>query len=201
LAESDRLKFLQLAPASNSSVSAVTPRLSPDLQRTLLLAMARELGWLTPAEIESLRNGSQSTATNRTGVDFVDLRPAASGAPTSPKVQKADGQIADAGTSPPAASTLVSGGIIPAFVSGDSMVVAIDSSVAPTGSSVTFWVGVPGQAQQPMGTTVLGENPTAVTIPFASRSADGLNLIITAGTVAGGSNVIGQFFAPPASHP
>jgi hypothetical protein len=52
-----------------------------------------------------------------------------------------------------------------------------------------------------MGTTVLGENPTAVTIPFASRSADGLNLIITAGTVAGGSNVIGQFFAPPASHP
>jgi len=201
LAESSRLKFLQLASPSNASGVASTPRLSADLQRTLFFAMARELGWLTPAEIEALRDGPPGTAPNRIAVEFVDLRPGTNRLANLPQLPKADAQVAYAAAStPPPTSPPTSGAAIPAFISGDNMVLAIDSSLAPTGSAVTFWAGTPGQ-QQPLGTTVIGENPAAVTIPFVSTSASGWNVTVIAATPGGGSNVIGQFSAHATTSP
>src|SRR5207247_643769 len=102
-----------------------TARVSPDLQRALFLAMARELGWLTPAEIEA--------ASNRTGVAFVDLRQGTNNVANTSGLPKADLQAAEASAASSVAAG--SGGAIPVFTSTDSASFAVDSSVATNGST------------------------------------------------------------------
>jgi anti-sigma factor RsiW len=191
LSERGRLKFLQL-PSPNHGEATVPQRISPDLQRALFLAMARELGWLTSADPDA--------STSRLGVTFVDLRPGTNRVTNPPEIQRIDTGIATAIANPqgPSNGSTV-GGTIPAFVSGDSMTVAVDSSMAPSGSTVTFWTGPAGQDQQAIGTIVMSDNPAAVTIPFASASANGWSVTVTS-TSAGGSNVIGQLFTS-GTHP
>src|SRR5881628_2649042 len=80
LSESSRLKFFQLGPPYAGSNGATTLQVSPDLQRALLLAMARELGW-TPSAAPSDVGGTESTRTAHAGADFVDLRPGSNSVP------------------------------------------------------------------------------------------------------------------------
>jgi hypothetical protein len=170
------------------------------LRRALFLAMARELGWVSFSDLDPTRLGSQVVLTNRMGVDLVDLRPAAnrvSSPENPPEAQVADTAAPGNSSGSPPATT---GNAIPAFVSGDTMILAIDASVAPAGSAVTFWSGTPGQ-QQPIGSTVVGANPAAVTIPFVARAANGWNVTVIAAPPGGSSNVIGQFAIPPTSQP
>ena len=183
LAESSRLKFLQLTPPSNATGTSTTARVSPELQRALFLAMARELGWLSPAEIEA--------DSNRTGVAFLDLR--TNRVVNTPDLQKGDLQAVE--TSATSASSVASGGAIPVFTKGDSVFVGIDSSVATNGSTVTFLTGVPGEPQQTLGSTVVTNNPSVVIVPANA------NVTIVAGTAAGGSIVIGQLSAAGTTHP
>ncbi|HTL16335.1 MAG TPA: hypothetical protein VL793_03815 [Patescibacteria group bacterium] len=194
LAESSRLKFVQLAPPGNADRNASTRPFSPELQRVLFLAMARELGWIT-AETDGVKNGINTT--DPLGVDFVDLRPGTNRVANPPEFQRNEAAANATGGGP---NTQTPGGGIPAFVLGDSMVLALDTSMAPSGSVVTVSTGPVGQSQQPIGTMVLGDNPTAVIIPFASTSANGQTLTVTANS-AGGSSVIGQISTSPAIHP
>ena len=62
---------------------------------------------------------------------------------------------------------------IPAFTSGNNVVVAIDQSIVPAGTQVNFL----NQDQQPIGYTTVGDNPVVITIPTSL----GGNLFITAG--------------------
>lgn len=193
LAENGRLKFVQLAPPGNADGDGSTRRLSPELQRVLFLAMARELGWITAGETDGVRNNTADPL----GVDFVDLRPGTNRVANPPEFQRNEAAANATGGGP---NTQTAGGGIPAFVLGDSMVLALDTSLAPSGSVVTVSTGPVGQSQQPVGTMVLGDNPVAVLIPFASTSANGQTVTVRAFS-AGGSSVIGQFSTPTAIHP
>lgn len=158
LSESNRIKFYQLVSASSASVDANVAPLSPGLQRALLMAIARELGWL-PVESKSdaqTGGGTGQTPVNIDGVDFVDLRPNTNRVAYQPPVQP---RAQSAATEPPGTS-------IPVFVAGDNLVVAVDSTVAPPDSSVTFTVTDANQ-NEISGTATLGENPMVVTIPLS----------------------------------
>ncbi len=203
LAEPGRIKFFMLPQPSNSSPNALLGRLAPEVQRALFLALARELGWQAISE-EQTGNSASSGQTNRTGVDFVDLRTGTNAAPNPPRLPEPELQITSPSTPTPTLPTTPSGGPIPGFVSGDNLVVAIDSSIAPAGSHLSFWSGTDNQPQQLIGTATLGNNPAVVTVPIATASAagSGLNLSVVASTPGGSSNVIG-YFPPPTNitHP
>jgi len=90
-----------------------------------------------------------------------------------------------------ASTTIDSSGNIPGFISGTNLVLALDDSVVPRGSAVSFWVASDTHGQHLLGTTTTGEDPTVVTVPTATTS--GWNLTITANSGSGSSNVVGQF--------
>lgn len=196
LSESSRLKFFQLGPTSNGGAGATNAIPSPELQRALLLAMARELGWLqSPGSTQS-----GSTQANQGGVDFVDLHPGTNET-TTPTNLQSQIETEPADTSEPPSQMSASASTIPGFVSGTNVVLAFDSSVVPTGSDLTFWTGNSIQGFQSLGSAVLGNNPLVVAIPFANATLDGRNFTVTAGTSSGSSNVIGQFPPPGLTPP
>ena len=139
------------------------------------MAMAREVGWVPSAN-----------PTNQFDIDFVDFRPNTNGTPSSlpvlPKDETPATEISGASSAPIATS-----GTIPAFVSGNNIVIAIDSTIAPSGSQLTFSAAPDNQAQQTLGTTILGDNPLVVTL--GGFSTNGGTLTITAGTFVGPSNI------------
>lgn len=204
LTESNRIKFFQLTSASDGSGAATTvQQLSPALQRALFLAMARELGWVQSANptpgVESEGGISHWGSTNPLNVDFVDLRPNTNGTANPLQVQpKVQTQVAGASEPPP--PPVAPGGTIPAFSSGDKLIVAVDSTIAPSGSHLTFSAETANQGQQPLGTAVLGDNPLVVMLPLVAASENGWTLTATAGTAFGISNII-HFSTPGTNNP
>ena len=173
LLETNRLKFFQLASASDSATESNAP-LSPGLQRALFLAMARELGWLPVPGVS-----------NFPGVHFVDFR-TGSNVVTNPQPQIETQPLESE-------SNLQASGNVPGFQSGTNAFLAFDSTVVGPGATLSFWSGADGQSYQLIGSSVMGNSPTIVTVPFSSGS--GTTLTVTAGNGSGGSNIIGQF--PP----
>lgn len=176
LGETNRLKFFQLTPASSNNNGTAPPAaLSPALQRALFLAMARELGWL-PAADASLPAGNAISLPAQAGsgnVDFLDLRTPTNfvaNAPQPPPNNQTSTQATTENSPAPNAAPIA----IPAFTSGNNVVVAIDQSVVPSGTQLNFL----NQNQQSLGTTTLGDNPLVVTIP---TSANGSPVFITTG--------------------
>ena len=88
---------------------------------------------------------------------------------------------------------------IPGFVSGTNAVLAFDPAVLPTGSSLTFVTLRAWANHSSMGTVVLGNNPTVVTVPLDAAAGQGGNVTVILSTSAGASSIIGQFPVPPAS--
>jgi len=194
LGETNRIKFLQFTSSSSPAGDTVGPKLSSAMQRAVLISIGRELGWL-PMTARP-RPGNSHAATTIDGIDFVDLRspnnnpdtppsnpstvPPVNPPPGQPQVES---QIAD-----------VSEPSIPAFVSGDKMVVGLDSSVVPPNSLVTLAL-----ADSSGGTLIwnvaVGNNPTMVTVPIPGGivSEGGLRLTANSVTSSGISNVT-QFF-------
>jgi len=193
---SSQLVFFHLiAPKSEPATGRATTALSPELQRALVVALARELGWFRRADDEPRQKSqsadSEAKPTSQLGVDFADFAPASTETATPPPLPtEAESDAAD--TSRAASTTLASSNAIPGFVSGTNAVLAIDASVAPSGSYVTVWSGTAGSALQPRGSLVLGTNPAVVTIPFANWSTEGWNITVTASGQSGQAYVIGQ---------
>ena len=200
LGESNRIKFFQLSPASAAGSEAVTAQLSPAQQRAVYLSLGLELGWL-PAEAKprvGTPAGGHATVNSVGGVDFVDLRPTKSevGNP-SPTPQTPPATSAQTPAQPGTESQPSDAApAIPAFVSGDKLIVALDPSMVPPNSSLSFSAN-----GSPLGTAdgsfVMGNNPLVVTIPFSVGSAYAGGLYLTIGTTSylGQSNTT-QFFVP-----
>ena len=198
LLETNRFKFFQLASASDGAAATNAP-ISPALQRALFVAMARELGWLPPGSGAGLsptggllvgqRETGLPATTNVAGVDFVDLR-SGSNTVTNPQPQPET----PPGDSPDLYLATSSG--VPGFISGTNAVLAFDSTVAVPGAVLRFWSGGTG-GWYAIGSSVLGNNPMVVTVPFSSMG--GGNLTVTSGNSLGSSNVLGQF--PPPGGP
>lgn len=212
LGETNRIKFYHLTTDSNASGNASNPQLSPAMQRAMLVTIGRELGWLPMASKSRVGNGHTTSTID--GIDFVDFRspngnggnqPAsqpsgqpANQAPSQP-VSQPPGQLVNQnpGQQPVETQTAdVAEPSIPAFASGDRLVVGLDSSVAPANSSVTFAIAGTSWAAASWSFT-MGENPTMVTVPFSANSfgGGGLTLIVNSVTPTGISNTM-QFFAP-----
>jgi len=198
LGETNRIKFYQFTSASASNGEAAAPPLSPVMQRAMLISIGRELGVLPMAA--KTHPASGHTASTMGGIDFVDLRTPtgssdnqpANPPPTQPAIQQPDqlqteSQVAD-----------LSEPSIPAFVSGDKLVVGLDPSTVPANSSVTLsFAGTSFGVHPTSWDFAMGQNPTVVTIPFSANyfgSGGGL-LTITTVTGTGISNS-SQFFAP-----
>jgi hypothetical protein len=190
LADAGRLKFFQLVRASGSVASATTATPSSDLQRALLLALARELGWQSADSTQA-----NPARTNQTGIDFVDLHPGADAPENPPTVEPGSTDTLESSL----VATSTTG--IPAFVLGDKAYLAFDSSVLMNGSSLTFFTGTASQGFQTLGTAVFGNNPLVVTIPLANTTHDGLNLTVTAGTPSGTVNTFVPLQTPVSTPP
>jgi len=208
LAEPSRVKFFQLIPTSEVGAGTNVAAPSPELQRALFVAMARELGWSKPVtttaysntgkEQESQTSHSSSTPTNQAEADFVDLQPG-----TNQTAQAADPQPPTEVASDPPSYAFAPTSAIPLFTSGANAFVAVNSSVAPNGSYLTFWTTTDNLSFQSLGTIVIGNRATVARIPmnglYASGAA-GLNLFVTALPVSGSSTPV-QFSTPPATQP
>jgi hypothetical protein len=171
LGEPNRFKFLTLASTANA---APINGLSPQLQRALFLAMARELGWLNasndvmhgPFEDRVLGGG-----TNSLNVDFVDLR-STNGGPVRFKAQTENAKGAtETQPSDPlddgATTQLAGTAAVPAFATADHLVLALDQSVAAPGSELVFGLNLGGHVDL-LGSAVIGNNPMVVTFLSAS---------------------------------
>jgi hypothetical protein len=175
-ADFNRLTFLSIGPeGANGTTSGQIIAPSPELQRALLLGVARQLGWMppSPASPSSVPpppaptplNPNPPAAQNEPSVEFVDLPPVD---PPSSESQTASLQTQS--SSPAAtseASGLQSAASIPGFVSGTNLVFAINSSVVPAGTeTVSFFSGYAGSAPVFRGSVPLGSGATVVTMPF-----------------------------------
>jgi hypothetical protein len=200
LGETDRIKFYQFTsvpvPAGDSA-----PKLSPAMQRAVLISIGRELGWLPMMTKPQPGNGRSAKTID--GIDFVDLRSPNSN-PENPPVNPSSNQPANQQTGQPQVETQiaeVSEPTIPAFAAGDKMVVGLDSSVAPPNSTVALSVSSTSGGTVTWNLTT-GENPTMVTIPLSTINAfavnGGLMLTVNSVTSTGISNIT-QFFTttPP----
>jgi anti-sigma-K factor RskA len=217
LGESNRIKFYHLSPASTANANASTAPLSPGLQRAVFMALARELGWLpaNPPSATQAGGNVPPMPTTVGGVDFIDLRPASQNVVSQPQIQTQNGSgqpTADNNTtaatqvqppaqpqteSPAASPTpIASNPTIPAFVSGDNLVVALDSTVAPLGSSVSL-IATDANQNQTGGSFILGSNPTVVTIPFSYLSDLSTTAYTTGGYTAGGLYFVTMSFQTP----
>jgi hypothetical protein len=167
--------------------------LSPQLQQALFLGMARELGWLD-SESRAEPDGvalEHSRGTNQFPVDFVDLRPRTNFVPSPLTKAELEKQAEESAIQPPAGASVPN---IPAFVSGDSLIVAVDSTIAPSGSQLSF--STRGNVQAPLGTAILGSNPLVVTLPLSTVAGNGGSVIINVNNAGGQSQI--QFVAPVA---
>jgi len=202
LGESNRIKFYHLSAVSTTSGKGSTAPLSPGLQRAVLTALARELGWLPAGSTSATQTGGNFPPIPVTfgGVDFIDLLPGSQTVFSQPQIQSQVGsgrQTADntaAGTqvpplvqpqiesTAPAASpgTTAPDPAIPAFVSGDNLVVAMDSTIVPAGSSVTLTV-LDANQNATGGTFILGNNPAVLTIPLSDLSDPSASPYVVAG--------------------
>lgn len=179
LSETNRIRFVRASGTSANGQGAAIANLSPGLQRALMLAVARQLGWNSGAD---LFESNLPLSEKYPGVDFVDFdrgtnatsRPIAA----QPAIQSGMTDSApteNAGRPEPA---------VPAFVSGETLVVAIDSTVVPQGSELTF---SNGDASQTIGMAFLGENPLVATLSLSGFSSR--TFILTATSVSGVSQV------------
>jgi hypothetical protein len=200
LAETNRIKFYHLNPVAAAGSDAVTAQLSPALQRAVFISLGRELGWLPAASTPrvGLPAGGHPTVNNIEGVDFVDLRPAKNEVGNQAPAQPTPAASAQQPTAPPETESQPTDAApaIPAFISGDKMVVALDPTVVPPNSSLafsTYGLGT-GSAE---GNVVMGSNPMVVTVPYslANSPGGGLSFSISTVTPAGQSNTT-QFFVP-----
>ena len=218
LGESNRIKFYHLSPASAATANASTAPLSPGLQRAVFMALARELDWLPPTSPAGVQAGGNVPPTSTTigGVDFVDLRPGSQSVVSQPQPQTQNGSgqptadnntTAAAQVQPPAqpqaespaassSGTTAPAPTIPAFVSGDNLVVALDSTVVPLGSSVSL-TATDANQNQTGGSFMLGSNPTVVTIPFSGPTDLSTPVYTTGGYTAGGLYVVTLSFQTP----
>ncbi len=190
LAESSRLKFFQLSPPDAAGVVATNAKPSPELQRALLLAMARELGWLqSPGSFQS-----GSTQTNQGAVDFVDLRPETN-ALSAPVNLQSGVETEPTGTPDPLLAS-GSGNAIPGFISNTNVVLAFEPSAStPPGSELNFWTQDSAKGFQLLGSTMVAGNPLVVTFSMGVPNSVGMNFTLTPGNAPGSFNVIGQ--TPP----
>lgn len=187
LAEPGRFKFFPLASASGEAGVTPTAPLSPGLQRAMFYAMARDMGWLPGlAARQNPNGGAGAAATTFAGIDFVDMNSTATTAEASSVA--ASSTSTDATTSEAAPLSVAStGGIgIPGGTSKDYVFFALDKTIVPRGSPVTFWSA---DGQVIIGSTVVNDNPTVVKIPI-NRIGDGMTVSLS--TFAGNSN-IGNF--------
>jgi hypothetical protein len=221
LRETNRIKFYQLTSTSDSDAHAGP--LSPGLQTAMLMATEHELGWATgEANPATSAAGNVITPTTVTigGVDFIDFRPGSHEAVDQPQGGSAQSSAVNVSTTAqvqpqsqpqsssqgqpqtesPVPSTPASGSTIPAFVSGNNLVVALDSTVIPCGSSVTI-TALDANQNAAGGTFVLGNNPAVVTIPLSDGTAavttTGLGWMVNLNSIyPNGQPVNLQFFAP-----
>lgn len=195
IARPGHFKFFRLTPTPATGAPGVP--ISPNLQRALVLAMARELGWMgTPpaAQGSGSSDGTEAPANPAdqnwlsayaTGIDFVDLRSATNR--TEQVVPRTtESESAPAQESSTQAST--ASGAAAGFVSGTNAVVAVDSSVVPRGTTLSFWGTTPSGQSQSLGQTTVGDNPTVVTVPMSA--GDQMNLTVFAASPGGGSNFL-----------
>ncbi|MCL5099293.1 MAG: hypothetical protein M1608_17510 [Candidatus Omnitrophica bacterium] len=169
--------------------------------------MARELGWTPPSgpaeTVESI-GGQQvqvvapaTWPTNIDGVDFVDLRPGDNSVATAPG--PAPLQPAYATELPDMAPA--SSNPIPGFVSGTNLVMAVDSSIVPVGSSLGFWT-LSGGEYYAIGRTTLGMGATVVTIPTSSPRGGSFSYMAVTYTAPDGTTAtIGQLHLPAQEPP
>jgi hypothetical protein len=169
---SSRFTRFQMAPPNANAPAGPTAPPSPELQRALLLALARELGWLQAPEGGFGQGGS-------TGVDFVDLPAVPGGAhPDQPiNPESATNMVAQS-------EELPATGTVPGFTFEGNTVFVIPPALVPGGSGpVTVWSG--GEA---LGTFSVGENPVIVTISSSGANDLNMNLVVSHGTGAGALN-------------
>jgi len=201
LAESNRIKFYQLTPAAAAGNEAAAAQFSPALQRAVFMSIGRELGWLTvePKPRPGIAPAGHTTVKSVDGVDFVDLRPTKNeGAnqspsqPTPPAATSAQQTPVQSETPP----SEMAAAAIPAFVSGDKLVVALDPATVLANSTVTFSIpGLTGGTTD--GSFVMGNNPVVVTMPCSAGTAYSGGWFFTIGTAPlQGSSNLTQFFVP-----
>ncbi|HVU26170.1 MAG TPA: hypothetical protein VHG71_00270 [Verrucomicrobiae bacterium] len=228
LSESSRIKFYHLVSDSVANNNPNPPPLSPGLQRAVSTALARELGWLptTPQSVEQIGGNLPATPMTIAGVDFIDLRPGnnqqqvqlQSQSPSQPQNNQpvtdnntataqmqpqaqpqVDSQVQQPQSSATSQAASTSQPTIPAYVSGDNLVVALDSTVVPAGSSVMLTTYDANQ-NQTGGSFTLGNNPVVVTIPLSSDGytpvlTTGLGMVITFTSPAGQTGT--YYFSQP----
>ncbi len=194
LAESSRFKFYVLSPASGGGSALETP-LSPALQRAVFLAMSRELGWLPALASTNAAYASYDqawAATDLYGVDFADPQssPEHTLVSTSPPTESESRP--GTGSSSPTLGT--NSPTIPAFVCGHRLFVAVDSSVAPSGTQLTFTYH--GESDERVSrVATVGEKPLVVVLPIDGDSLSGEQSYLGITASDGSSNTF-QFSAP-----
>jgi hypothetical protein len=242
LGESNRIKFYQLATASTPGGNASTAPLSPGLQHAVFMALAREMGWLATDSPSTPQTGGNAPPMSATvgGVDFIELHPGSQSVVSQPQPQPpsesgqptADNNAATTTQTQPQAQpqtksaavaqgTTASDPTIPAYVSGDNLVVAMDQTVVPAGSSVSLSVLDANQnvlGGSFVGSFILGNNPAVVTMPLNSPiyttsgdftagnspigdPAGGLSFVIMSFQTPDGQTSTIQFYAPPTTNP
>lgn len=183
LGEPNRFKFLTLAPTANA---APINGLSPQLQRALFLAMARELGWLNASN--DVMNGpfedrGRGGGTNAMNVDFVDFRNT-NGGPVRFKAEKETKESQTAESSGDGAGVQLASAV-PAFATADHVVMALDTTMAPAGSELVFSLNDGAQVYL-LGSTPMGSNPMVVS--FSSRGFGESGATLQVGVWSGGSS-------------
>jgi len=213
LGESNRIKFYQLSPASTGGANA-DARLSPALQRAVFISIGRELGWLPDLTSGAETGGNHSTPVNFGGVDFVNFRtehnanttvnPAAianGNANANPTVNPNPNAFANSTPAPQPQTesppTDTPQPTIPAFVSGDNLILAVDPTVVPANSYLTF--NVTGANYVTTGGSVaFGDNPMVVTIPLSAGWSSGGGFTVSVGSLtSSGISNLTQFFTVP----
>jgi hypothetical protein len=182
LAEPGRFKFFPFAGNNSGEGSSVAP-MSPEVQRAMFYAMARDLGWLpTLAQRDAQGKSAGSNIKTFANVDFVDLKVSQENAPVA-IVQAAGAEFPTSA----ATTSIGSDGKIPSFLGESKLTMVFDKTVARSGP-VSFWTASGTLGQQMVGATAIGENPTVVTIPTEDVTEGGLTVMV------GNSNVLGHFF-------
>lgn len=180
-ADFNRLTFLSIGPeGANGTTSGQMISPSPELQRALLLGVARQLGWMPPSPepppsvlpppAPTPLNPNPPATQNEPGVEFVDLPPVEA---TSSEGQTASAQ-AQTSFLPATSeeSSFQNTKSIPVFWSPTNLVFAINSSVAPAGTeAVSFYSGYAGSSSVFRGSVPLGSGATVVTMPFSQLRA------------------------------
>lgn len=150
LSESNRFKISVLDPAPVPDEGSNTP--SPELQRAIFAALARQLGW-------------QPASDSNSPVQFVDLRPT-----NNASIQQSPPPSDVANDTPATQSnpvTATNNLAIPSLATKDGVILAIGPSAAPVGSQVS--VTIPND--QGPDTTIpfsIGDYPTVITVPDGS---------------------------------